>query len=534
VRLTLVTHDLGPRARKFRRTKALIVGVAVTAGLGLVSSFPAHAAPSADPSTSSDAKTAWQDSSHQAEIVSEQVNGARQAQLRAERAAGQAASALLAAKAEVAATKKSAAAKSAAVAAYQAKLDAFASASFRGARLSQFSVMLTAKSADDFLDESTVINRVAQDTQQTLAGAIAVKDTAAKAKVAADAAEAASARAKSEADHAAAGSAAATSTARDKKIQLDAAVAKYKSLYNKLSAKEKAAAAAAAEKVRQESLAAAAAAAARAQADAAAAQQAAADNAAADKSAAEKSAAEKSAAEKSAAEKSAAEKSAAEKSAAEKSAAEKSAAAKSAAEESAAEELAPGSSSAAMTTLSVAGPPEPTSAPDTTPTSPSDETSSSSPDSTPSSSSDETPSSSTDSATATSTEANESVSAPSEGGDAAGQTAAAAAMTKIGFAYSYAGDGPSSYDCSGLTTWAWAQAGVSIPRVSYEQEKFPEVPLDQLQPGDLVTYYSPVSHVAIYVGGGMVVSAADESLGVVYRPVSRGGPNATGHRVPRG
>jgi len=514
VRLTLATHDLGSRARKFRRTKALVVGVAVTAGVSLVSSFPAHAAPSADPSTSSDAKTAWEDSSHQAEIVSEQVNGARQAQLRAERAAGQAASALLAAKAEVAATKKSAAAKSAAVAAYQAKLDAFASASFRGARLSQFSVMLTAKSADDFLDESTVINRVAQDTQQTLAGAIAVKDTAAKAKVAADAAEAASARAKSEADHAAAGSAAATSTARDKKIQLDAAVAKYKSLYNKLSAKEKAAAAAAAEKVRQESLAAAAAAAARAQADAAAAQQAAADNAAADKSAAEKSAAEKSAAEKSAA--------------------EKSAAAKSAAEESAAEELAPGSSSAAMTTLSVAGPPEPTSAPDTTPTSPSDETSSSSPDSTPSSSSDETPSSSTDSATATSTEANESVSAPSEGGDAAGQTAAAAAMTKIGFAYSYAGDGPSSYDCSGLTTWAWAQAGVSIPRVSYEQEKFPEVPLDQLQPGDLVTYYSPVSHVAIYVGGGMVVSAADESLGVVYRPVSRGGPNATGHRVPRG
>ena len=504
MRLTLATHDLGSRARKFRRTKALVVGVAVTAGVSLVSSFPAHAAPSADPSTSSDAKTAWEDSSHQAEIVSEQVNGARQAQLRAERAAGQAASALLAAKAEVAATKKSAAAKSAAVAAYQAKLDAFASASFRGARLSQFSVMLTAKSADDFLDESTVINRVAQDTQQTLAGAIAVKDTAAKAKVAADAAEAASARAKSEADHAAAGSAAATSTARDKKIQLDAAVAKYKSLYNKLSAKEKAAAAAAAEKVRQESLAAAAAAAARAQADAAAAQQAAADNAAAEKSAAEKSAAAKSAAEESAA------------------------------EESAAEELAPGSSSAAMITLSVAGPPEPTSAPDTTSTSPSDETSSSSPDSTPSSSSDETPSSSADSAPATSTEASESVSATSEGGDAAGQTAAAAAMTKIGFAYSYAGDGPSSYDCSGLTTWAWAQAGVSIPRVSYEQEKFPEVPLDQLQPGDLVTYYSPVSHVAIYVGGGMVVSAADESLGVVYRPVSRGGPNATGHRVPRG
>ncbi len=106
-------------------------------------------------------------------------------------------------------------------------------------------------------------------------------------------------------------------------------------------------------------------------------------------------------------------------------------------------------------------------------------------------------------------------------------------MTKVGFAYAYAGDGPDAYDCSGLTTWAWAQAGISIPRVSYEQANFPSVPLDQLEPGDLVTYYSPVSHVAIYVGDGMVVSAADEALGIVLRPVDGAGPDATGHRVPR-
>lgn len=126
-------------------------------------------------------------------------------------------------------------------------------------------------------------------------------------------------------------------------------------------------------------------------------------------------------------------------------------------------------------------------------------------------------------------------SSPATGsGDTAGEIAAKAALTKVGGGYCYACDGPSSFDCSGLTTWAWAQAGIAIPRVSYEQANFPVVPLDQLQPGDLVTYYSPVSHVAIYVGNGMVVSAVDESSGILYRPVSRGGPQATGHRVPRG
>ena len=107
-------------------------------------------------------------------------------------------------------------------------------------------------------------------------------------------------------------------------------------------------------------------------------------------------------------------------------------------------------------------------------------------------------------------------------------------MSKIGNPYTYSGNGPEAFDCSGLTTWAWAQAGVGIPRTSSEQSNFPEVPLDQLQPGDLVTYYSPVSHVAIYVGNGMVVSAADEALGIIYVPVGRGGPDASGHRVPRG
>ena len=111
------------------------------------------------------------------------------------------------------------------------------------------------------------------------------------------------------------------------------------------------------------------------------------------------------------------------------------------------------------------------------------------------------------------------------------QIAVSFALAQIGKAYVYAGDGPKAFDCSGLTTAAWAQAGITIPRVSYEQATLPTVPLAQLQPGDLVTYYSPTSHVAIYVGNGMVVSAADEALGIIYVPVAKAGPNPVGHRV---
>ncbi len=118
-------------------------------------------------------------------------------------------------------------------------------------------------------------------------------------------------------------------------------------------------------------------------------------------------------------------------------------------------------------------------------------------------------------------------------GDAVGRAAAQFALTKVGGPYVYAGDGPTAYDCSGLTHAAWLAQGYNIPRVSYEQATLPAVPLDQLQPGDLVTYYSPVSHVAIYVGGGDVVSAADEALGIIEVPYQNAGPNPTGHRVPR-
>ncbi|MDQ2739960.1 MAG: NlpC/P60 family protein [Actinomycetota bacterium] len=465
----MATHDLTIRVRNLGRTRMLIAGVVVTLGITTFGAVPAHAVPRTDPSTSGGARAAWQQSTHQAEVAAEQVNGARQTQLKAEQAASHAASDLAVAKTKVTSTQLIAATAAAHVASYQTKLDAFASASFRGARLSQLSVMLTATSAADFLDESTVMNRVAADTQLTLSAAIAARNSASAAKTAAGTAELESVQAKNQADRAATAATAATATATDKKHDLDAAVAKYKNLFNKLSAKEKAAAAAAAEKIRQESLAAAAAAAAQAQAAADAAVQKAADKAASSSAAASSKAA------------------------------------------------------SSLSSVQAANSAPPVNSPPVESVPPANSV---------------PPAAAlkagADSQPATTATPSVTAAPPSSGGDSAGAIAAAAARTKIGFAYTYAGDGPSSFDCSGLTTWAWAQAGVSIPRVSFEQSNFPEVPLDQLQPGDLVTYYSPVSHVAIYVGGGMVVSAADEALGVIYVPVERGGPNATGHRVPRG
>ena len=111
------------------------------------------------------------------------------------------------------------------------------------------------------------------------------------------------------------------------------------------------------------------------------------------------------------------------------------------------------------------------------------------------------------------------------------QIAVDAALTKLGYPYVYGTSGPNTFDCSGLTSWAWRQAGVTIPRTSSGQSTLPYVPLDQLQPGDLVTYYSPVHHVALYIGNGQIIDASTESKPIFITSVYRGGPNPTGHRV---
>ena len=131
----------------------------------------------------------------------------------------------------------------------------------------------------------------------------------------------------------------------------------------------------------------------------------------------------------------------------------------------------------------------------------------------------------------TSSGSTSSGSGASSGASGKARIAVDAALTRLGYPYVYGAAGPGAFDCSGLTSWAWAQAGVTIPRTSSGQATLPYVPLDQLQPGDLVTYYSPVHHVALYIGNGQIIDASTESKPIFITSVYRGGPDPTGHRV---
>lgn len=88
------------------------------------------------------------------------------------------------------------------------------------------------------------------------------------------------------------------------------------------------------------------------------------------------------------------------------------------------------------------------------------------------------------------------------------QVAVDTALAQLGKPYQWGGNGPGSFDCSGLTTYAWRAAGVSLPRSSRAQYgATTRVSRANLQPGDLVFYHQPISHVAMYIGGGRVVEA---------------------------
>jgi cell wall-associated NlpC family hydrolase len=116
----------------------------------------------------------------------------------------------------------------------------------------------------------------------------------------------------------------------------------------------------------------------------------------------------------------------------------------------------------------------------------------------------------------------QAVGAPTSGGSSGGGSAplpnvpvsggaakaVAFAKAQIGEPYQYGAAGPNSWDCSGLTMVAWQQAGKSLPHSSGAQYSATRrISRSQLMPGDLVFYYSPVSHVSIYVGNGMRVAA---------------------------
>lgn len=97
-----------------------------------------------------------------------------------------------------------------------------------------------------------------------------------------------------------------------------------------------------------------------------------------------------------------------------------------------------------------------------------------------------------------------------------------AAASQIGKPYRWGAAGPDSYDCSGLTMWAWAHAGVSLPHSSRAQyASLQKVPMNALAPGDLVFRGNPIHHVGIYKGGGVVIHAPQS--GETVREDSVGG-----------
>jgi cell wall-associated NlpC family hydrolase len=98
---------------------------------------------------------------------------------------------------------------------------------------------------------------------------------------------------------------------------------------------------------------------------------------------------------------------------------------------------------------------------------------------------------------------------------ALGGPAVAYAKAQVGKSYVWGAAGPSSFDCSGLTMAAWQQAGVSLPHSSSAQySSGPHISESELQPGDLVFYYSPISHVGMYIGNGQIVNALNPGSGV--------------------
>jgi cell wall-associated NlpC family hydrolase len=106
------------------------------------------------------------------------------------------------------------------------------------------------------------------------------------------------------------------------------------------------------------------------------------------------------------------------------------------------------------------------------------------------------------------------------GGSPEAATVIQAALSRIGSPYTWGGSGPGQFDCSGLVMWSFQQAGISLPHSSQALAQGGQpVSMDQIQPGDLVTYYSDASHVAIYIGDGMMVHASTFGVPVRVAPV---------------
>jgi peptidoglycan DL-endopeptidase CwlO len=98
------------------------------------------------------------------------------------------------------------------------------------------------------------------------------------------------------------------------------------------------------------------------------------------------------------------------------------------------------------------------------------------------------------------------------------------ALAQVGDPYQHAAAGPNAFDCSGLTMYAYAAADISLPHSSLSQSRLgTQVSRGELQPGDLVFFYTPISHVGLYIGGGMMVHARTYGSPVAVTSVDQRG-----------
>jgi peptidoglycan DL-endopeptidase CwlO len=110
-------------------------------------------------------------------------------------------------------------------------------------------------------------------------------------------------------------------------------------------------------------------------------------------------------------------------------------------------------------------------------------------------------------------------------GSGQGAIAVQAALTQVGQPYSWGGAAPGGFDCSGLVMWAFQQAGIALPHSSQALAHGGQpVSLSDLQPGDVLTFYSDASHAGIYIGDGLMVHSSTYGVPVRVVPMTSSGP----------
>ena len=110
-------------------------------------------------------------------------------------------------------------------------------------------------------------------------------------------------------------------------------------------------------------------------------------------------------------------------------------------------------------------------------------------------------------------------------GGGQGAIAVQAALTQVGQPYSWGGAAPGGFDCSGLVMWAFQQAGIALPHSSQALARGGQpVSLSDLQPGDVLTFYSDASHAGIYIGDGLMVHSSTYGVPVRVVPMTSSGP----------